>query len=58
MIILDPKISRIVNSQSALLPKDKSAIYDDCDNILEPIITSDDRKITKSKDMLITLELP
>ena len=33
-------------------------IYDNCVDILKPIITSDDRKITKSRDMQITLELP
>jgi len=33
-------------------------IYDDYINIQDPIITSDDRTITKLRDMLITLELP
>jgi len=40
------------------LPKAKSAIYYDCVDILEPIITSDDRKITKLRDMMISPELP
>jgi len=52
-----PRTSRIVDSQPTHLPEAKSEIYDDCVDILEPIITSDDRKITKSRDMLITPEL-
>ena len=53
-----PKTSRIVDSRPTLLPETKSAIYKDCVDILKPIITSDDKKITKSRDMLITPDLP
>jgi len=53
-----PKTSRIVDSRSVLLLEAKNRIYDDYVDIQEPIITSDDKKITKSKDMQITPELP
>ena len=56
-LIIVPRTSRIVNSRPTLLLEAKSIIYDDCVDILKSIITSDDRKITKSRDMLITPEL-
>ena len=53
-----PRTSRVVDSWPTLLPEAKSTFYDDFIDILEPIITSDDRKIIKSRDMLITPKLP
>ena len=53
-----PRTSRIIDSWPTLLSEAKSAIYDDCVDILEPIIISDDKKITKLRDLLIAPELP
>ena len=53
-----PKASRIVNGRPTLFLNIKSAIYDDCINILEAIVTSDDKRINMLRDMLITPKLP
>lgn len=53
-----PKTSRKVNDQIGLLPEAKSMIYHSHINIQKPILTSDNKKITESRDMLIALELP
>ena len=49
-----PGISKIVDSRLALLLKAKSALYQGHINILEPIITNGDRKITTLRDTLIS----
>lgn len=56
MVVL--RTSRIVISQPMLLQKAKSTLYHGHIYVLEPITTSDDKKITKLRDMMITLELP
>ena len=53
-----PRTSRKVNDQLALHLEAKSAQYHSHINIQKPILISDDRKITKSKDLLIAPELP
>lgn len=57
-LIIMPRTCGIVNSRPALLPGAKSVLYHSHIYILESILTSDDRKISKLRDMLSTPELP